>query len=531
MTVCESREELLERIRYLRERFEEAEETLRALRAGEVDAIVASGPGGEHVYTLRGADEAYRVMVEGMAEGALTLTADGLILFSNEQFATLVRRPLARVIGSHIQDFVAAEDIGVVAAILRKSNRKAEGRLTAEGAAVVPVYLSAEHLVLDGARCLCLIVTDLTDQKKKNEKIVAAEKLARLVADAMPQIVWTARPDGGADHFNQRWYEFTRSSVGPEGGEGWTPILHPDDAPRCLEAWQSAVASGTPFEIQCRFSDLRTGDHRWHLGRALPLRDDHGLIVKWVGTWTDIDESKRLSDELERRVDERTVELRRLLGEKTLLLKEVHHRVKNNLQVVCSLLSMQIGCSPEGSCSRPLNDAHSRVLAMSLIHEHIYQSETVDDLNFGEYVEQLCSQLFSAYCVDPARIRLRLRVEPIHLTVDQAIPCGLILNELLSNSLKHAFRDGREGVIQISLRTLENGRIELEIADNGMGLPADYRLDNGRSLGLKVVNTLIRQLRADLFVSGEGGALFRFGWTLSTLAPDPEPESAFALQT
>jgi two-component sensor histidine kinase len=525
MTLTESREELLERIRDLRERSDEAEETLRALRAGEVDAIVASGPDGEHIYTLRGADEAYRVMVEGMSEGALTLTADGLILFSNEQFATLVRRPLARVIGSHFQDFVAPEDTGVVAAILSESKRKAEGRLSPDGAAMVPVYLSAEHLILDGAHCLCLIVTDLTDQKKRNEKIVSAEKLARLVADAMPQIVWTARPDGGADHFNQRWYEFIRSSAGPTGNEDWTPILHPEDAPRCLEAWRAAVASGAPFEIQCRFSDHRTGDHRWHLGRALPLRNDQGEIVKWVGTWTDIDDSKRLSDELERRVDERTGELRRLLGEKTLLLKEVHHRVKNNLQVVCSLLSMQIACSPEWSCSRPLNDAHSRVLAMSLIHEQIYQSETVADLSFGQYVEQLCSRLFSAYCVDPARIRLELSVEPIHLTVDQAIPCGLILNELLSNSLKHAFRDGRQGLIRISLRTLENGRIELEIADNGRGLPRNYNIETGSSLGLKVVNTLIRQLRADLFVSGEGGALFRFGWTLALAENSPVPDT------
>jgi two-component sensor histidine kinase len=189
--------------------------------------------------------------------------------------------------------------------------------------------------------------------------------------------------------------------------------------------------------------------------------------------------------------------------------------VKNNLQVVCSLLSMQIACSGDGPFARPLNDAHCRILAMSLIHEQIYQSETVSDLNFGEYVEQLCSRLFSAYCVDTSRIRLALSVAPIHLTVDQAIPCGLILNELLSNSLKHAFSDGRPGVIRIVLRTRPHGRIELEVADNGKGLPPNYRLENGRSLGMQVVSTLIRQLRADLVVSGTRGASFRFGWTLA----------------
>jgi PAS domain S-box-containing protein len=531
MTATETHAELLDRFRALQERFDEAEETLRALRAGEVDAIVASGTGADHVYTLRGADAAYRVMVEGMAEGALTLAADGLILFSNEQFATLVRRPLARVIGSRFADFIAPEDTVAAASVLNGSVRKAEVRLCAEGALLVPVYLSAESLVLDGARCLCLIVTDLTDQKKRNEKIVEAEKLARLVADAMPQIVWTACPDGQVDHFNQRWYDFTGFPRETAGDANWEPILHPDDAHVSAEAWRSAVESGRPWEVQCRFSDLGNGNFRWHLGRALPLRDDRGSIIKWVGTWTDIDDHKRLSDELERRVDERTRELRRLLGEKTMLLKEVHHRVKNNLQVVCSLLSMQIGCSESSLFSRPLNDAHCRVLAMSLIHEQIYQSDTLADLNFGEYIERLANRLFTAYCVDPARIGLRLEVEAIHLTVDQAIPCGLILNELISNSLKHAFPPSRrEGMIRVSLRHIDRTRIELEVADNGCGLPTGSHWEDGRSLGLQVVRTLIHQLRAELSVAGNGGTSFRFSWNLPSAEnasiPRAQPESS-----
>ena len=236
--------------------------------------------------------------------------------------------------------------------------------------------------------------------------------------------------------------------------------------------------------------------------------------MKWVGTATDIDDHKRLSEELEHRVDERTKELRQSLAEKTTLLQEVHHRVKNNLQVVCSLLSMQIACADGVLLARPLKDAHSRVLAMSLIHEQIYQTDTLADLNFGEYIGTLSDRLFTAYCVDPSRIRLELSVDLIHLDVDHAIPCGLILNELLSNSLKHAFRDGCEGVIRVSLKKTENGYVELTVADNGAGLPVGFRLEDARSLGLLVVRTLIHQLRADMVATSDGGAMFRFGWKL-----------------
>jgi PAS domain S-box-containing protein len=192
----ESREDLLERVRDLQQRLDEAEETLRALRDGEVDAVVASGPDGDRVYTLRGADEAYRVMVQGMAEGALTLTTEGLILFSNEQFATMVARPLEQVIGAPVQDFVAPEDADVVSALLAgRTARKAEVHLRTAGAALVPAYLSVENLVLDEAECLCVIVTNLSEQKR-NQEIVAAEKLARSILEQAAEAILVVDPDG-----------------------------------------------------------------------------------------------------------------------------------------------------------------------------------------------------------------------------------------------------------------------------------------------------------------------------------------------
>jgi two-component sensor histidine kinase len=235
------------------------------------------------------------------------------------------------------------------------------------------------------------------------------------------------------------------------------------------------------------------------------LRDMPRLAEGAIRLWTNILD-KELAQE----------KLRRALDEKTLLLKEVHHRVKNNLQVVCSLLSMQIESVEGGQTGThaigPLREAHSRVVAMSLIHEHISQSDSLADLDFGRYVEVLSRGLFQAYCVDSSRLQLELNVEPNHLSVDEAVPCGLILNELLSNSLKHGFPDGRQGVIQVSFLRTGDRRVELSVSDNGVGLPAGLRWEESPSLGLQVVRALAHQLRAELSVVRGGGTSIRLNW-------------------
>jgi PAS domain S-box-containing protein len=183
MIAVPDKQQLLERIRELENRLEEAEETLRAIRSGEVDAVVAEGPEGNAVYTLRSADEGYRLMVQQMSEGAATLTPDGLILFANDQLATMLGVPLERVIGSRIQNFVVAEDAGALDAVLSlHDGARFELRLKRSDGSAVPVYLSAGWLRFDSTECVALVVTDLTEQKR-NEQIVAAEKLARSILE------------------------------------------------------------------------------------------------------------------------------------------------------------------------------------------------------------------------------------------------------------------------------------------------------------------------------------------------------------
>ena len=185
--------------RKLQERLDAAEETLRALRSGEVDAIVASSPDGDCVYTLKGADEAYRLMVQTMAEGALTIAQDGLILFSNEKLASILAIPHERIIGSSFFDFIVPEDAHIFSALLiRKlaTGAKSEVRLKASGSRLVPVSLSVNRLKLDGIDCFCIIVADLTDQKRNEEVLHALSARLMQLQDEDRQRIARGLHDG-----------------------------------------------------------------------------------------------------------------------------------------------------------------------------------------------------------------------------------------------------------------------------------------------------------------------------------------------
>ena len=195
------------------------------------------------------------------------------------------------------------------------------------------------------------------------------------------------------------------------------------------------------------------------------------------------------------------------LAEKEVLLKEVHHRVKNNLQVIASLLHMQGGAFEDGALSTALRESQNRVESMALIHEQLYQTGDMRQVNLAGHAAMLLNNLLQSYGIDDGRIQGHVQMEALQLGVDRAIPIGLILNELISNALKHAFPDGRRGSIWIE-GARRGGRIELTVRDDGRGIPENT---NGRrkTLGLEIVNILARQLKGNLMVESKSGASFR----------------------
>jgi two-component sensor histidine kinase/integral membrane sensor domain MASE1 len=215
------------------------------------------------------------------------------------------------------------------------------------------------------------------------------------------------------------------------------------------------------------------------------------------------EEGERRSLELEERVRLRTAELSATLGEREVLLQEIHHRVKNNLQVISSLINMQVRRLDEGASRAALTECQARVYTIALIHETLYESRDYSEMPFSDYVRSLATSVFQL-AGSPERISLQLDLEPVTLSVERAIPCGLILNELIVNALKHAFPDGRPGCVSVQLQHREAGRVALVVRDDGVGV-REVADRNSGELGLQLVATLAQQIRADLSVKRATG--------------------------
>jgi len=216
-----------------------------------------------------------------------------------------------------------------------------------------------------------------------------------------------------------------------------------------------------------------------------------------------------------RDVTERTLveeKVKASLREKEALLKEIHHRVKNNLQVVSSLLGLQSRVITDPETRKMFLESQNRVHSMALLHESLYQSHSLSQVDFPEYIRQLAAHLFHSYGVAAERIHLRTDLQRMLLNLDAAVPCGLIINELISNSLKYAFPDGRTGEIRIELHEMSDRTTRLVVADNGVGLRADVDWATTRSLGLRLVRSLADQLGAKLEVTSAEGTEVRLAF-------------------
>jgi len=246
--------------------------------------------------------------------------------------------------------------------------------------------------------------------------------------------------------------------------------------------------------------------YRWFLGRALPFRNASGEVMKWFGTVTDIHDQKTENERLEAVVEARTGQLTRLLMEKETLLKEVHHRVKNNLQIICSLLRMQAERVRDPAAVSALSDSRRRVMSMALIHERIYGNQQMDAIDFGEYTLMLVNEVFSSCSWEGRKVTSRVEAASVLLRIDQAIPCGLILNELVTNALKYAYPAGG-GEVLIEVRAMDK-EICLAVSDKGVGLPPGFEMKNRGSLGLPIVDMLAKQLGGKLTLENGPGTHF-----------------------
>ena len=343
----------------------------------------------------------------------------------------------------------------------------------------------------------------------------------RALVDNLPELAWMAKPDGFIDFYNRRWYEYTGTTYEDMEGWGWQSVHDPDELPRVMAGWTQSIATHQPFD---QAFPLRRYDgvFRWFLTRVAPMFDDSGKLIRWVGINTDIDDQRRaqearsraeeektrlvdqlqaLNADLEERVRSRTTELSKtlqeresLLREKTSLLQEVHHRVKNNLQMISSLLNLQARQIKDVETRAFFRESQGRVRSIALLHESLYQSDDLGRVDMHQYVDKLVATLRRTY---QQNARVVTEIDRTYLPVDAAVPCGLIVNELMTNALKHAFAgsgDAPQNEIRIEMRRVHDD-LELVVSDNGIGFAATVDPTRDETMGLTLVRDLSLQLR------------------------------------
>jgi len=258
-------------------------------------------------------------------------------------------------------------------------------------------------------------------------------------------------------------------------------------------AYRRAVAENIPVQVEAFYPEPLNA---WLDVRCYPSPEGLSLF------FTDTTARKRDEEKLRETV--RAMEA--VLSEKTVLLKEINHRVKNNLAVIASVLNMQACASENPEARRALDDSQRRVHAMALIHEHLYGSDHLDRIEFSEYARELVEEIYAATIHGRGRISLSFDSHPIELGVHRAVPCALILNELLSNVFKYAFPDGRKGTATVTLTASTPGSVELAVADDGVGLPPGW--ENSQSLGWQIVKILTAQLEGSITAEPCSGTRF-----------------------
>jgi PAS domain S-box-containing protein len=265
-------------------------------------------------------------------------------------------------------------------------------------------------------------------------------------------------------------------------------------ARQVTENYRRCAESGAVLDYEEQL-ELPTGRRHFHT-ILVPQRSAAGRVHRIDGVAREITDRKRALEIL-----------RASLREKEALLKEVHHRVKNNLQIISSLLNLQADQVRDPAALAVLGESQNRVRAMALVHETLYRSENFARIDLAVYLEGLCAQLLRAYGTDPERVCLELQVPGTTLDLDRAIPCGLLVNELVSNALKYAFPDGRQGRLEVALGT-QDGVYALAVGDDGIGLPEGLDFRSTRTLGLQLVCGIAQQLGGTVELDRTGGTRF-----------------------
>lgn len=335
---------------------------------------------------------------------------------------------------------------------------------------------------------------DISERVEAEYEVKRHRQLLQSMMDQSEAVIYVKEKNGSFRFVNQSFLDLFGKDEDEVIGKRDVDIMAEEYVEPMRESDLKALETGDPVELE--ESVEINGEMKIFLSIKVPLENVEGFENCVCGISTDITDRKKIEENI-----------KNTLLEKQTLLMEIHHRVKNNLAVISGMMQLQAFRSENSKVVDELMSSQSRIKSMALIHELLYESESFSDLKFNENIRKIVNHITNSFPVDK-NIELQLDLEPVELNVNQAIPCALILNELLINGYKYAFKGRDKGRIELRMNE-KNNTIEIEIIDDGVGLPDDFKIKNSETLGMKLVDVLRKQLKADLnYTTGDSGTRF-----------------------
>jgi two-component system phosphate regulon sensor histidine kinase PhoR len=539
MEEVKKNEDFLAEIEELKSQLEEAQDTIEAIRSGEVDAFVVKDDDGHRLYTLKSADQTYRIFIEKMTEGAVTVNREGVVLYSNTSFANMVNLPLTKVLGFHFDKFIPEEykeQVKTMLAAAWKEEKKVEIILPGVDKKPIPVLLSLNSLEIDGGIALSIIVTDLSYQKEteqqlkqKNKQLEEAQLITKhlnaqleqtvkertnelfesrehfkFLADNIPTIVWTANAQGTIDYFNNRWFEYTGEKKMPEVND-LQCCLHKDDREKYERLWNEAVVSGQSFEMVHRFKK-NDGEYRWHFSHALPFKNNTDAVT-WFGISTDIDDQQRAIEKKDEFISIASHELKTPVTS----IKGYVQILRFNFQKEGNTMAAELLTKVDNQVNK-LTTLIGDLLDVRKIENGQFQfHESLFD--FNELVNELVEETGRAIM----ERTILCELDDTVMVKGDRNKIGQVISNFIDNAAKYS-----PGDTNVVVRTVNRtGSIKLLVEDNGIGIPKDqqgnifqrfFRVVNGKEntyaglgLGLYISAEIIKRHSGSIGLTSEKG--------------------------
>jgi len=453
---------------------------------------------------FRESEERFRSIVEHSHEGILIVDDAYRLTYVNDELCRIVGYEREEILGHDFRDFLDDESRELVAnRYVQRQQGKAQpprygfNILRKDGTKRRMEISSSVGRFASGQLQTVAQLLDITERKEAEEALRKSEEKYRSILSNMEECYFELDLAGRFTFFNNAVCKLAQLPPDELMGMNNREYTDEETSAKMFTIFSEIYRTGRPAEITDYEIILRDGSRRTlELSTAL-MKDDEGNPTGFRGVARDVTARKKADQQL-----------KRSLREKEVMLQEIHHRVKNNLQIVSSMLSLQSNYVADEQALALFKDSENRVKSMALIHEKLYQSESLAEIDFSEYVKSLTSRLFQMYGLDGTRVSLVSRIHNIFFEIEAAIPCGLIISELVSNALKHAFPDNRGGEISITLQCDMQQSCMLQVRDNGIGMGKEIDWNNIGTLGLQLVADLTAQLEGTIDVDRCDGIAF-----------------------